>query len=101
MRMIKGALGYISDTVLFGWLPLDILVHFILGIIITVICFKYTKSAVKSFIICLLLALAKEAYDSTTLIASWQESVKDVIVTLIYPIIFLITAYLKKRADRE
>lgn len=101
MKILKDFLGYISDTVLFGWLPLDIVVHFILGILITVICFKITKSAIKSFVICLALAILKELYDSTTLVASWTEALKDIAVTLIYPVIFLSVAYIKKKIDHE
>ena len=60
-----------------------------------------TKSVFKSFTLCLLLAVAKEIYDSTTLVASWSEAIKDITVTLIYPLIFVLTSYLKKKSDYE
>lgn len=100
MRQVNRILGTISDTTLFGFLPLDIVMHLVLGAIITFTFLKITKSAMKAFIICFIVAIAKEVYDSNTLVASWQESIKDIIVTIIYPVLLLIVYKLKKMADQ-
>jgi len=97
MKPIQKILGAISETTLFGFLPLDILLHFVFGILITLIVKKYTKSLIKGFIACLTLAIIKEIYDSGTLVASLMESIKDITVTVIYPIYKIIKEKVVKK----
>ena len=101
MKTVHNILGYISQTKLFGWLPLDIVMHVTLGMLITVIAYKKLKSVYKAFAICLVLALAKELFDSQSLTASWGEAIKDIAVTMVYPLLLILIFVVRKKMDRE
>lgn len=100
-KYINGILGAISQTKLFGWLPLDMLMHSILGALIAITTQIFTKSAWKAFFVCLGAALLKELYDSTSLVASWSEAIKDIVITMIYPSFLVVVVFIKKKLDRE
>lgn len=100
-KMLHNFLGTISQTKLFGWLPLDILMHGIIGAIVTIVVQVYRKSHVQAFVVCLILALLKELFDSMSLTASWGEAIKDILVTMIYPTLLLGISTFMKKADRE
>ncbi|MBT3583367.1 MAG: hypothetical protein HN509_00560 [Halobacteriovoraceae bacterium] len=101
MHSINQIFGYISRTKIAGVVPLDIVAHFILGILILLFCLKILKlDFKKSFLILLALTVGKEIYDSFTLTATWEEALKDFCVTFSYPILRLgITKLMKKIED--
>ena len=82
--------GYISKSTLFGFLPLDILAHLIVGTGVTIIGLKLKFKFSYVFLFLLFLCLAKEYYDSFVITSSAQEHLKDFIVTMIYPMILII-----------
>jgi hypothetical protein len=100
-QKLHNLLGYISTTKLFGWIPLDILVHFSMGMIITILALKKLKSSSKAFLITLALAILKEIFDSFSLTASWEEALKDVLITLIYPLLILVTHSMIRKLKRS
>lgn len=99
-KSIHNILGTISNTVLFGWLPLDMLLHFTLGAVITILLRLKGKSPTFAFVIVLLLEIAKEIFDSFSLTATWEEAIKDLLITMIFPVLLLITVTLKKKLER-
>lgn len=98
MKIINEALIYISKNDLFGILPLDILFHYVIGVFLTIALLKIFKNnLVFSLLGVLFLELLKEYYDSFTMTASLGESLKDIFVTLIHPIMLIIIRKLTKR----
>jgi len=86
----------ISKTKLFGWLPLDILLHFGMGIILMTLFIKLTKSYKYAFLFVFIIQLVKEFFDSFSLTATWSEAFLDTAITLIYPLLVLIISKLKE-----
>ncbi|GAB4011672.1 MAG: hypothetical protein Fur0010_06470 [Bdellovibrio sp.] len=98
MKFINEALIYISKNDLFGVLPLDILFHYIIGVILTIGLLKAVKNnLILALIGLLIIELLKEYYDSFTMTASLGESLKDIFVTLIHPIMLIIIRKLTKK----
>lgn len=87
MNYYKSTLGYISKKQLFGFIPLDVICHGVIGTLITVIGLKKKWSFKKTFSLVLFLALFKELQDSFVMTYHWTESIKDIFVTIIYPVI--------------
>jgi len=57
----KSWMGMISNTVLWGFLPLDIVLHFFFGLIVVVVLGKFTKLPFKAvYLIILGIAVLKE-----------------------------------------
>jgi hypothetical protein len=100
-KQLNHILGTISQTVLFGWLPLDIVLHLLIGAAMMIIIQKIRKSAIQAFFFCLTVALLKELYDSQTLVATWSEAIKDFLITMIYPTCILIVIFFRKKLDQE
>lgn len=86
-----------SKTYLFDTIRLDLILHFFLGVILTLLIRKWKKSPLFGFALVLLIQLIKEFYDSFTLNASVKESIIDTAVTVIYPFtLIIIEKFLKK-----
>jgi Na+-translocating ferredoxin:NAD+ oxidoreductase RnfA subunit len=96
---IENILGYISKAVLWGWLPLDILAHAVVSYILFLLAYKLKFSYVKTLIFIFVLALIKEFHDSFVLQSTMQEHYKDLIVTMIIPVILFGINFLKKRSN--
>jgi len=80
-------LAPISDIVIFGPVTLDLILHFIIGALITIILLKYTKlEFFKIFLIVLLLELFKEFCDSFILTSTLKGHLVDIFATMIYPV---------------
>ena len=90
----------ISKTKLFGWLPLDYLLHFVVGIILMVIFTKVMKSVFKAFLLLLTIQVLKEILDSFSLTATWQEALTDTALTLSYPVLVIFIVLLKRKINR-
>jgi len=94
---VENVLAYISKTVLWGWLPLDILAHAIVSYVLFLIAYKLKFSYWKTLLFIFVLALLKEFHDSFALTSSMDEHIKDLIVTMIIPFLLFFINFLKKR----
>lgn len=91
-------MGYISKTQIFGVLPLDLTLHFFIGMIWTIVGFKKNISVRKVAVGLIVIALLKEAYDYFFHYQThWSEYASDFAVTLLYLIIALTTRKVKKK----
>lgn len=100
-KSIHNLLGMISRTTLWGWLPLDMVLHFSLGALITIILRLRGKSALFAVVVVFLLEVTKEIFDSFSLTATWEEAIKDMIVTMFFPVMLLITIQVKRKLERS
>lgn len=77
----------ISSYLILGFLPLDKFLHFMVGVIVTILLrlFKIRMSIV--FSATLILALGKECIDFYVLNNTFWEQFLDIGVTLIYPLL--------------
>ncbi|PIP96581.1 MAG: hypothetical protein COW00_19395 [Bdellovibrio sp. CG12_big_fil_rev_8_21_14_0_65_39_13] len=99
MQVIHHFFGVISNTLLFGFLPLDIVLHYLVGLCITILLLKKLKNnLILAFFILLSLAIAKEIFDSFSLTATWMESIKDLSVTMIHPFMLFIIRKWRKNS---
>ncbi len=92
-------LGFISRTKLFGWLPLDIVLHSVIGLILSVILLKKKHTHFKVLCLVFLIAVAKEVFDSFSLTASIVEAVKDILITISFPLLAWSVSIIKKKLD--
>ena len=88
----------ISTYQILGFIPLDKALHFLIGLIITIIMrwrkvrFRYV------FLVIVSLEVFKEIHDSYVLGSTWLEHELDFIATLAYPSLLLITVWIKKKS---
>lgn len=102
MQPVHYLLGAISTSKLFGIIPVDIIAHLTLSAAITHQLLNLKWKSRHILITILALGLLKEYFDSfriggTTLF----ESSKDLIVTLLYPCIFLKINSKKRRINQN
>ncbi len=92
---------FINATTLWGWLPLDIVAHFVGGTAITILLLKCRFSFKQVFVSVVLLALSKELMDFF-LVGKTQilESLKDIVVTCAYPTMLLGVRRLQKKLSK-
>jgi len=78
-------MGYISETKLFGWLPLDLTLHFVIGFLITLFLLKKKWKLSHIFYVLFTLAALKELNDYFFhWRSSWWEYISDFLVTFAY-----------------
>ncbi len=87
----------ISTYLVFGFIPLDKLLHFLVGAIVAIGLRLSGRSFRSVFIVVAILAIAKEVNDSFILNNSIIENGLDIIVTLAYPILIYGIDRIKKR----
>ncbi len=75
----------ISNYLVFGFLPLDKLLHFLVGAILAAGLRLSGRTFRTTFILIGVIAVVKEVIDSFTLNSVLEEHCLDIIVTLIYP----------------
>lgn len=98
MKSIDSILAYIAKTTLFGFLPLDVICHYLVGVALTILFLKLFKNnLIFAFLFVLILELLKEYYDSFTMTANWLESIKDICVTIIHPVMLMIVRKVTKK----
>lgn len=89
----------ISNYQIFGVIPLDKTLHFLVGAIITVVLRWRKVSIQNTFIILAFIEITKEIIDSKTLQSSIHEEVMDFIATFIYPaILYCVIAFKKAKS---
>ena len=99
---LRDILGQISQTKIWGVIPLDIILHSLVGIAVTLVILKKKKKGhFLALIIVSLLAILKEIYDSGTMTATLLEAIKDILVTILFPLLLIGVSYFKKKIDRE
>lgn len=89
-----------SKTYLFDTIRLDLILHFILGLILTLIIRKWKKSPTFALALVFLIQLIKEYYDSFTMTASFKEGAVDTLVTISYPLTLVIIHFVMKKTGR-
>ena len=94
--------NYITSTTIWGWLPLDIVSHFIGGAFITIILLKCKFNFKQVFLSVVILAISKELCDfflaGKTMVL---ESLKDILVTCSYPILLWGVRRLQKKLNHS
>jgi len=88
-------LSTISNTKIFDFIPLDLVVHFISGTFLTIFLLKRGHSLKKSFFLIVILSLAKEIFDSFTMTNKVSENLLDLFITILYPLLLFFSRELK------
>lgn len=89
--------GFFSNTKIVGEVPLDVVMH--LGVsyaLMVVLLIKKVRFRIAYGII-FLLSIAKEIMDSFSLTSSIEESIKDILVSMIFPTLLLIIWKVKRK----
>lgn len=90
--------SFIDNTILWGWLPLDIPAHFFVGAFFTILLIKMKFKFKQVYTTILVLALSKELWDYFFMgHTQWLESCKDILVTCGYVSILAGIRKLKER----
>lgn len=91
----------ISSYKILGFVPLDKTLHFIVGMIITIIMRKFKVRMLFIFLILAAVELFKEFNDYYVLNSTLAEQIIDALATFIYPIMIMIIIKLKARNDKD
>lgn len=84
--MFPAELQYlISNYLIFGFLPLDKVLHVVAGAVLTILLRLFGLKLGKIFLIIGVIAAAKEYHDSFVLNNSPLEHLVDFLVTFLYP----------------
>ena len=94
-------LKFISSHKIVGIIPLDLLLHFLVGMVWTIVGLKQRYSFKLVCLGLIAIALLKELYDyNFVYITHWSEYVSDFLVTLVYIVILFFTRKLKTNLDK-
>ena len=94
-------LTYISSTDLFGFIPLDLTLHFIIGAIITIIGLKKNLELSTIFYILFTIATLKEVNDYFFHFKTdWKEYAGDFVITFGYLFFVFLARKLKRRLSK-
>jgi hypothetical protein len=86
MNLIRDFFGTIATTKLWGNIPLDVVLHFVLGALLFWILTKLLrKSIMASLLILLLIAISKELFDLGVVLRNYfyLEPFKDILITMV------------------
>ena len=99
--MIGQIMGYISRTRLFGVIPLDLTMHFLIGGILTIVGLKFNLRLIWVFLGLVLIAGLKEANDYFLhqRVADWTEYASDFGITFVYIAIIYFVRKIKKSSE--
>lgn len=90
----------ISSYQILGIIPLDKVLHFIVGMILTIVMRKMNFRFRWVFGILVMLEAVKEFIDSYAYSSTLEEHLLDALATLSYPTIILIVIYIKKKTSQ-
>lgn len=80
---IYALFDYITDNKLMGTIPLDILAHFFIGALLTIIFLKLKLQHIIVLFLLALIATIKEIWDFQRMVdPDFLESLKDILITL-------------------
>lgn len=78
MEYYSKTMRWINQIEIFGFIPLDLLLHVIVGFILVLICQKLKLSRPKTFLLLVIIAGGKEVYDyNFHWRADWTEYASD------------------------
>ncbi len=97
MQLLNNVLGYISNTKLWGFIPLDVIMHLLVSYLIMFIMLWRKVRFRYAYLVVLLLSLIKEFYDSFTLTNVLSENIKDLLVSMCFPTLLLVVWKIKGR----
>lgn len=89
----------ISNYLILDFIPLDKFLHFIVGIIITLLVRMAGFRIRYSFLLILITCVVKEVIDIKTLDSKLSESILDTVVTFFYPVLVLSVKKIKEKAQ--
>lgn len=90
---------HISQAKLWGWLPLDSVLHFFIGMFLCLLLRWRKVSAVKAVLVVFILEIIKEIADSRAMTFTYREAFVDIVATMIFPVLMLIAGIIKKKYD--
>ena len=95
--LIHNVLGFISETSFFdGLIALDVVMHLTISYALMIyLLYKKTKFSY-AFIVVVFLSLLKEFFDSFSLTSTMSESIKDFLVSMIFPLILMVVHKIKR-----
>jgi hypothetical protein len=100
--MITKVLQFISTYKIVGIIPLDLVAHFLVGMVWTIIGLKKDLSFKVVCTGLFLIALLKEVYDySFVYVTHWTEYASDFAITLLYIVVLFFVRKLKKNLDKS
>ncbi len=100
MIFIKDFFGAIATTKLWGVIPLDIVLHFVIGaMIFWFFCQFFKKSILIPLLLVFFIALTKEAFDLGVVMRNqfYLEPFKDIIITMLGALMLLNLSGIQKR----
>jgi hypothetical protein len=89
----------ISTYQIFGFIPLDKVLHVLVGMIITIVLRTFKLRMGLVFTIVFLLAVAKEINDTFVLNNTMEEHILDILVSIAYPLILWVAIIFKDRTQ--
>lgn len=89
----------ISTYQIFGFIPLDKVLHVLVGMFVTVVLRLFKIRMVRVLFIVLLLAVGKELNDTYVLNNTMEEHILDILVSIAYPLILWAAVTLKERTQ--
>jgi hypothetical protein len=89
----------ISTYQIFGFIPLDKVLHVLVGMIITIVLRTFKIRMGLVFTIVFLLAVAKEINDTFVLNNTMEEHILDILVSIAYPLILWVAIIFKERTQ--
>jgi hypothetical protein len=89
----------ISTYQIFGFIPLDKVLHVLVGMIITIVLRTFKLRMGLVFTIVFLLAVAKEINDTFVLNNTMEEHILDILVSIAYPLILWVAIIFKERTQ--
>lgn len=96
--MIYELMRFISAYKIMGIIPADLLIHFVLGLVITVIGLKRKMPLWKVFVLLVFIALLKELNDYYFhTFAGWREYIEDFLFTILYIFVLFVVRQFKNR----
>jgi|GEM_PF-3827013 len=95
-RNLRQFFGWVSNTKVFGVVPLDNILHFLIGLFLYG-TFRKKLGPLRAFSLVLLIALLKEVFDWLGPRFLIGEALKDVAFTIAMPAILVIIYLIKKK----
>lgn len=88
---------YISSEKIAGVLPLDWVLHFVVGAVLTIILLKLKFRLRNAVIILGILELIKEIFDFQAMTATYTEAILDYFITMAFPLMLYMARLLKEK----
>ena len=101
MKFLTQAFRYISTTKIFGLIPLDSVLHVVVGAILTILLIKLKIRYIYIFLILLIISVIKEIYDYPTMTFSYREAFIDTALTYAYFCIHIIIKKIRRRLFKK